>query len=103
MERKFDNAKKIFIWTSALPQLSFWALWFYTETFDGWGQWAAGPMLIPPIFLSLVMLITGAGFVVHSRKMNESGAGLIIATLVAGSLALWVLVKGIAMELARSF
>ena len=96
-------AKKFYFWTCPIPQLSFWALWFYVGTFEGWGQWAAGPMLLPPLFLSLVMLITGAGFVIHSRKRNKSVVGLTIATLVAGSLALWFLVKAIAMELARSF
>lgn len=95
--------KKIFIWTCALPPLLFWALWLYAGTFEGWGAWAAGPMLIPPLFLSFAMLITGTGLVIHSRKLNESAAGLIIATLVAGSLFLYMLAKAAFMELARSF
>ncbi len=102
-ERPCGWGKKIFIWACPLPQLVFWPLWFYVETFEGWGAWAAGPMLIPPIILSFFMLIIGAGLIVHSRKSNESAVGLTIATLIASSLAIFFLVKGAFMELARSF
>jgi hypothetical protein len=95
--------KKIFIWASPLPLLLFFALSIYVRRYDGWGAWAAAPMLLPPVFLSFLMLITGGGLILHSRKIKESLVGLLVATLVAGSLFIFLLARATLMELARSF
>ena len=102
-EKNMRLAKKIFIWSCPLPLLIFLALSFYLRRYDGWGAWAAAPMLLPPVFLSFFMLIAGAGLAVHSRKSDESGVALIVASLVAGSLFLFLLARAAFMELARSF
>ncbi len=95
--------KKIYIWSSPLPLILFFALSLYVQKYEGWGAWAAAPMLLPPVFLSLIMLVTGLGFTLHSRKMQESSGGLIIATFVAGALFIFLLVRAVLMELAKSF
>ena len=95
--------KNIYIWSCPLPLILLFALSVYIRKYDGWGAWAAAPMLLPAVLLSFIMLITGLGFIVHSRKLKESSGRLIIATLVAGSLFLFLLVRATLMELARSF
>ncbi len=89
--------QKIFIWTSPLPLLIFWGLSIYINQFEGWGQWAGGILLLGPVLLSLlVVLIVGA------KKRQEPVANLWVSTVMAVSLFLYFLAKGIALELIKS-
>lgn len=85
----------IFIWTSPFPLLIFWGLSIYVNRFEGWGQWAAAPMLLIPIFLSLLMGGVGVVLIVQARKQRAPTANLWASTLMASSLFLYYLVKGI--------
>lgn len=96
------RVEKFYIWTCALPQLSFWAMRFYAATVEEWSQWTTRPMLLMPISLSFIMLIMGMGLILYSRMKKESVVRVAIATLIAGSLILGILLRGIAMELAMS-
>jgi len=96
-------AKKLYIWSCPLPLILLFALSLYIRKYDGWGAWAAAPMLLPAVLLSLIILVTGLGFIVHSRKSQERSGRLIIATLVAGALFIFLLLRAILMEIERSF
>ncbi|MGV7220931.1 MAG: hypothetical protein ACQ9MH_05370 [Nitrospinales bacterium] len=98
-----EFGKKIFIWISPLPLILFFALSIYVSRYEGWGAWAAAPMLLPPVFLSFIMLITGVGFTIHSRKLRESTVSLVLATSIAGSLFIFLLGRAVLKELAKSF
>ncbi|MDH5763838.1 MAG: hypothetical protein OEZ51_12715 [Nitrospinota bacterium] len=95
--------QKIFIWTSPLPLLLFWALTFYVNQYEGWGQWAGGILLLGPVLLSLLMAVMGVILIVQALKQKAPVANLWFSTLMAGSLVLFLLVKGIAIELTKSF
>ena len=96
-------SQKIFIWTSPLPLLMFWGLSIYVNQYEGWGQWAAGPMLLIPILLSLLMTVMGLVLIVRARKQKAPVANLWLSTLMAGSVGLYILAKGIVQEMIKSF
>lgn len=95
--------QKIFIWTSPLPLLLFWGLWIYVKQVDGWGQLVANLSLVAPILLSLLMGILGLVLIVRARKQKAPVANLWFSTLMAGSIALYILVKGAVQQLAEVF
>lgn len=95
--------QKVFIWTSPLPLLMFWGFSIYINQYEGWGQWAAGILLLGPVLLSLVMGVMGVVLIVQARKQSEPVANLWFSTLMAGSVGLYILAKGIAQELTKSF
>ena len=96
-------SQKTFIWTSPLPLLMFWGLSIYVNQYEGWGQWAAGPMLLIPILLSLLMTVMGLVLIVRARKQKAPVANLWLSTLMAGSVGLYILAKGIVQEMIKSF
>lgn len=95
--------QKIFIWTSPLPLLTFWGLSIYVNQFEGWGQWAAGIILLIPVLLSLVMGVMGVVLIVCAKKKQAPVANLWLSTLMAGSVGLYILAKGIVQEFTKSF
>ena len=95
--------QKIYIWTSPLSLLIFWGINIYLRQFEGWGQWAGGMLLLGPVLLSLVMAVIGVVLIVQARKKSEPVANLWLSTLMAGSLGLYIMAKGIVQELTKSF
>jgi hypothetical protein len=95
--------QKIFIWTSPLPLLIFWGLSIYINQFEGWGQWAGGILLLGPVLLSLLMGVMGVVLIVGAKKRQEPVANLWVSTVMAVSLFLYFLAKGIALEFIKSF
>ena len=85
----------VFIWTSPLPLLVFWGLSVYVNQYEGWGQWAAAPILLIPIFLSLAMGVMGVVLILQARKQKKSTSNLWLSTVMASSLFLYFLIKGI--------
>ena len=95
--------QKIFIWTSPLPLLLFWGLSIYVNQYEGWGQWAAGIILLIPVLLSLVMGVMGVVLIVCAKKKQEPVANLWVSTAMAASVFLYFLVKAISQEFFTSF
>jgi hypothetical protein len=95
--------QKIFIWTGPLPLLLFWVLSIDVNRHEGMGQWAAGQVLIAPLFLSLGMGVTGLVLIVIAKKKKEPVANLWFSTLMAGSIILYVLVRGAILQLTEIF
>ena len=86
--------RRIFLWTSPLPlALHLLAVW-YVGRFDGWGAWAAAPMLLPAIILSGGMLVIGIAFWYLGRRSGRDPL-LLAATLLAGSVALFYVVRAL--------
>ncbi len=86
--------RRIFLWTSPLPPvLHLLALW-YVGRFDGWGAWAAAPLLLPAILLSAGMFLTGIAFWYQGRGSGRNPR-LIAATVLAGSVALFYLFRAL--------
>ena len=95
--------QKIFIWTSPLPLLIFWLVTLYARQFEGWGRGAAGILLLGPILLSFLMGGMGVVLIVQAHKQKAPTANLWLSTLMATSLFLYFLAKGVVLELVSSF
>ena len=95
--------QKIFIWTSPLPLLIFWGINIYLRQFEGWGRSAGAILFLGPVLLSLVMAVIGVVLIVQARKRRAPVGNLWFSTLMAGSMGLYILVKGIVQELIMSF
>ena len=95
--------QKIYIWTSPLPLLAFWGISIYLGQFEGWGKSAGAVLFLGPILLSSVMVVIGVVLIVQARKKSEPVANLWLSTLMAGSLGLYIMAKGIVQELTKSF
>lgn len=94
---------RLFLWLSPLPLIVFGIGNWYVDRFEGWGRWAAAPVLLVPILLSLGMGIAGGVSTVMQRRSGNPWGEWLSGTLIAGGLALYFLVKLVAMEFARSF
>ena len=73
----------------------FWGFSIYVNKYEGWGQWAAGIVLLIPVLLSVVMGVMGVVLIVCAKKKKEPVANLWFSTLMAGSLGLYIMAKGI--------
>jgi len=72
------------------------ALWLYarlaTERYDGWGAWAAAPMLLFPVAISAMFV--GVGLLLASRKgRGGRRGGDPIAIGVAALPLLWLALR----------
>ena len=95
--------QKVFIWTSPLPLLVFWGLSIYVNQYEGWGQWAAAPILFIPILLSFLMGVWGVVLIRQARKLKMPTANLWFSTLTGASLLIFFLAKAIVLEVTKSF
>jgi hypothetical protein len=97
------RAHRLFELAAPLP-IALWLLvsW-YVRRYDGWGAWAAAPLFVPVLALSAIMGVSGAVFWYRERRAGGSGVRMLTATLAAGSISLWFLVKALYLEFERSF
>jgi len=91
--RKLDRsrARSLIIGSSWGP-LALWLLAGYvTRDYDGWGAWAAAPMFLPAVLLSIGLGCAGVVVVLsdaYARRRPDWA--LIAATLLAGSVILYL-------------
>lgn len=57
----------LFVWTSWIPLTALVAVDLYVDRFEGWGQWAAAPLLLAPVILSGVFVLVGVGLTLRDR------------------------------------
>ena len=84
---------QVLAWLSWIPLASLLATEAYVSNFDGMGAWAAAPLFLLPLFLSLVIATAGS---VHCAIEWRRGAGrlsTIVLTVVALLPLLWLLVR----------
>ena len=79
---------KRFWWVSWIPAAAWLGMRQYVEQYDGWGRWAAAPLLLVPVAVSA--LFVGIALILATR--SESGRptrGDWIAMGVAALPLLW--------------
>ena len=75
-----------------LPAATWLAGWLYIQRFDGWGRWAAAPLLVPSLLLSVVLGIAGVMQLISTwRQKRRLDVPLLLATLLAAAVILYVL------------
>jgi hypothetical protein len=86
-----SKARSFLIATSWIPL----TLWFGTRYsirgYDGWGAWAAAPMLLPAVFLSIGLGLAGLIAVALDLVNGQRPDWLLIAaTLLSASVILYL-------------
>ena len=74
---------RLFVTISWVPLAIFVATSIYVRQFDGWGAWAAAPLLLLPLAVSFGFGIYGIAVCWRARKADELTWGLGLATLFA--------------------
>ena len=87
------RAERIFCSASWLPVACWIASEVYVSQFEGWGQWAAAPILLLPFFLSIIVAISGLLIIRKHGSDRRSGTYLGACTLLAAVPAIWFVVR----------
>lgn len=80
---------------SWLPLAALLAGFAYVDRYDGWGRWAAAPLLLVPVFLSAFMALFGA--VVCRREADAGGVTrpTALAAVVAAIPLIWFMIRAL--------
>ena len=78
-----------------LPLAVLIATEIYVAQFEGWGQWAAGPMFLLPLGMSAILVFAGLFQCLDARRAGQSYVSPAAATLLAGAPVLWFLVRAL--------
>lgn len=73
--------------------MSFVGTWIYVGRYDGWGAWAAAPMLLLPIGLSALMAAVGLGLCLGELKRDGIGLATTLTTVLAALPVIWFAVR----------
>ena len=94
--RTRGRARAVLIWTSWVPPALWLATVVYLRQYDGWGLWAAAPLLLPAVLMSLGLGLAGlAHLILDARRAAGLDRPLLGATLLSSSLILYVLVRNL--------
>lgn len=85
---------RAYVAISPAPLLLFVLFLRYTGRLEGWGAWAAGPLVLPVIGLSAAVGIYGIHLAVRATSVRWRTI-LTAAAILAGSVAIWVAVEGL--------
>jgi hypothetical protein len=87
------SAVRVFRWLSWVPAATLAGTWLYVERYDGWGAWAAAPLLLLPIGLSAVMAAVGLAFCLKALKSHGIDHLTTLATLLAALPVIWFAIR----------
>lgn len=73
-----------------MPAVGFVAMQRYVDRYEGWGAWAAAPMLLVPVAISLVFVLIGLGVLQSEWKADAIRRSTSAALLVAAVPLLWI-------------
>lgn len=80
--------------TCWVPAATWYLTSVYLRQYDGWGAWAAAPLLLPALCLSLGLGIAGfVGVGISYRRTHRLDVPLLAASLVAASVILYLLAR----------
>lgn len=92
-EKRGTRARKVFIALCWLPPATWLLSMEYIRSYDGWGAWAAAPLLLPPVVLSVGLGL--AGFIAVIAEFRHTGrvdGPLVAASALAASVIVYLLV-----------
>ncbi len=79
---------RVFRFISWIPAATWMGMQAYVGQYDGWGAWAAAPLLLVPVAVSAVFVGTGLLLSVSSRASRSATADR-VAIGVAALPLLW--------------
>lgn len=71
---------------------SFWLTDIYVYQYEGWGQWAAAPIMLIPLFLSLMTTLVGIILIIFRIRKKEPPWTMVGLSLVAISPWIYTLI-----------
>lgn len=93
------RAGTIFRLASWIPVATFIAAQLYVDRFDGWGAWAAAPILLAPVAISAGYVGAGVLVVRRERDGGTVRATTWLALCLAAGPCLWLLWRRIVVSL----
>jgi hypothetical protein len=93
--KSFAMIYRIYVVISPAPLLLFALFFRYTATLEGWGAWAAGPMVLPVVAFSAGLGLYGLNLAVRAPSVRWRTA-LTASAVLAGAVAIWLPVQGLA-------
>jgi hypothetical protein len=82
-------AGRLFRGLSWAPLALLLGMQWYVRGFDGWGRWAAAPLVLLPVALSVMMVVAGGGLCRREAQAGQPFAATLIAIILAATPALW--------------
>jgi Ni/Fe-hydrogenase subunit HybB-like protein len=88
--------RRVFIRSSWVPPALWVATLIYLRGYDGWGAWAAAPLLLPAFVLSAVWGGLGALLVGQAAVQNRrADLPVLAATVLSGGAALYYTLRAL--------
>jgi hypothetical protein len=82
--------RQVFLATCWLPPVLLGGLLRYVQHFEGWGQWAAAPVLLLPVVVSIPITATGVALILGARRPWPVTVVVVAATVFAAVPLLWL-------------
>jgi hypothetical protein len=90
-----NRSAKAYCILSWIPLVLWIATEVYVSRFDGWGQWAAAPLLLAPLILSALFLLTGLAVRRNPGGDESSRTVVTVCTLLSGIPAILILARAL--------
>ena len=87
--------RHLYVAFSPTPLLLFVLLLVYMGTREGWGAWAAAPMILPVVVYSAAYGVYGIWLTAKDESVRWR-ALLATSAVLSGSVAIWLLLQGLA-------
>jgi hypothetical protein len=84
------RAGVVFRLTSWVPLATFVTAQLYLDRFEGWGRWAAAPMLLVPVALSSAFVGWGVLMLRREQGAGSTSAATWLALALASVPFLWL-------------
>jgi hypothetical protein len=90
------SIRRTLLWLCWLPPVLYVLGLAYVERFEGWGQWAAAPVLLPALVTSVTLGVVGAYLVLAAlRRDRRFDWALLAGTALASSVVLYVWLRNV--------
>jgi hypothetical protein len=95
-----NRTRHVFLYSAWVPPALWVATLLYVRRFEGWGAWAAAPLLLPSFALSLVWACAGLLLLVRTGVQNRRpDYAVLAATLVSGAAALYYVGRALLLSI----
>ncbi len=89
------NLERAYLGFCWFPPAVYGIALYFVGQYEGWGQWAAAPLLLPPLALCLGWIVAGAALLWRSGAGSRQRSLLGGAALVGGSPALILILRAL--------
>lgn len=94
-----ERLRSTYFYICWIPLAFYLASDIYIGTSTGWGQWAMGVVVMPPMLLSAAFLLAGLFILSDATKKSEPLLALALATALAGSVFIWFVGRTLLLNL----